>query len=305
MKFLIALPDSNYFLWQMLVQINNFKKLGLDEDVIYVIGKNSIQKSSVLTNIMTKTNSKCSFYIFNDERINPQYSSTLRPHILAKFFEKYPNAENEIFFYIDPDVIFTKKMKFADLEKSNTWYLSDTRSYISSQYIKSKSEELFHKMCEIVGINSNLVEENDENAGGAQYLMKNINADFWRKVEKDSENLYVFMVNSSHKYNPEHPIQAWTADMWAVLWNAWYFGHKTKIMKKLDFCWATDVIKKWENTNIYHNAGAVINNGYYFLKTQHQISPFNKELKCSKEYCSYNYVKEIKETENNFQNIIF
>jgi len=305
MKILVALPDNNYFLWQMLVQINNFKKLGLDNDVIYVIGKNSLQKSSVLSNIMLKSNAKCSYYIFNDERKSPQYSSTLRPHILAKFFETYPNAEKETFFYIDPDAILTKKIKFSDFEKDSVWYLSDTRSYINTQYIKSKSEILFKEMCDIVGIDPKIVESNDENAGGAQYVMKNINSDFWRKVENDSEKLYMHMVNTSNIYNPEHPIQAWTADMWAVLWNAWHFGHDTKISKKLDFCWATDLISKWKSTNIYHNAGAVIDNGYYFLKTKYQISPFNKDLKCSDEYCSNNYVKEIKETEKNFSNILF
>ena len=305
MKILIALPDNNYFLWQMLVQINNFKKFGLDGDVIYVIGKNSMQKSSVLTDIIKRGNSECNFYVFSDERQNPQYSSSLRPHILAKFFETYPDMEKETFFYIDPDVIFTKKPKLSEFEKDKTWYLSDTRSYINTQYIKSKGEQLFNEMCNIVGIDPKMVEDNDDNAGGAQYVMKGVNADFWKKVEKDSEALFIHMVDTSHKYNPEHPIQAWTADMWAVLWNAWYFGHEAKISKKLDFCWATDVAERWKKTSLYHNAGAVINNGVYFLKTQHQISPFHKELKCSDEYCSYNYVKEIKETEKNFQNILF
>jgi len=305
MKILVVLPDNSYFLWQMLVQINNFKKLGLDKDVIYIIGKNSIQKSNILNKIMLNSQSKCSFHVFTDDRINPQYSSSLRPHLLVKYFEMYSEAQNETFFYIDPDVLFTKKFKLSDFQKDNIWYLSDTISYISSQYIRSKNNDLFNGMCDIVGIDPKIVEDNDLNAGGAQYVMKNLTADFWKKVEKDSENLFTYMISTSNKYNPEHPIQAWTSDMWAVLWNAWLFGHETKISKKLDFCWATDVINKWKTTNIYHNAGAVIDNGYYFLKTKYQISPFNKDLKCSDEYCSYNYMKEIKETEKNYQNIIF
>ena len=305
MKILIALPDNKYFLWQMLVQINNFKKLGLDNNVIYVIGKSSIQKSIVLKNIMCNANAQCSYYVYNDERINPQYSSTLRPHILAKFFTDYPNAEKETFLYLDPDVIFTKKFKMSDMEKDDVWYLSDTRSYINSQYIKSKSEILFNEMCGIVGIDPKIVEKNDNDAGGAQYIMKNINSDFWKKVEIDSEELYKHMVNTSNKYNPEHPIQAWTADMWAVLWNAWYFGHQTKISKKLNFSWATDLVEKWKSTNIYHNAGAIVDNNNYFLKTKYQISPFNKDLKCSDKFCSFNYVKEIKETELNYSKILF
>jgi hypothetical protein len=305
MKILITLPDCNYYLWQMLVQINNFKKFGLDSDVTYLIGKSSIQKSSVLNNIILNSKTKCSFYVFNDERVNPKYSPSLRPYLLKKFFEAYPDKEKLTYFYTDPDVIFIKKPKLSDFEKDDVWYLSDTRSYLNSGYIKSKSEVLFKEMCEIVGIDPSIVEKNDDNAGGAQLIIKNTTSKFWEKVEKDCEALYVHMVKTSGKYCPEFPIQSWTAEMWATIWNAWYFEHKTKIVKQLDFSWATDEIKKWKTTTIYHNAGAVIDNGVYFLKTKYQISPFKQELKTSGDYCSHNYVKEIKETENNFQHLLF
>ncbi|MFA5366419.1 MAG: hypothetical protein WC333_00650 [Dehalococcoidia bacterium] len=304
MKILVALPDNSYFLWQMLVQINNFKKFGLEKDVIYLIGKRTCEPSATLMRILSG-NVNAQFHVLNDTRTSPQYSSSMRPHIISKFFEKHPELENEPIFYIDPDVIFTKKLKTSDLEKDDVWYLSDTRSYIDSKYIKSKGEGLFMEMCEIVGIDPKVVEMNDENAGGAQYLMKNVDADFWKKVENDSENLFSHMIATSYKYNSENPIQAWTADMWALLWNAWRAGHKTKITKRLNFSWATDPMKRWEETHLFHNAGAVLNNGIYFLKTNYQKSPFNKEIECSNKYCGFNYVKEIKETEKTFANILF
>jgi hypothetical protein len=231
MKIIVVLPDHSYFLWQMLVQINNFKKFGLENNAIFLIGKRTIEPSKTLMKILDG-NINCEFHILNDTRENPQYSSSMRPHVLAKFFDEYPEMEKETFLYADPDVIFTKKLRTGDLEKTKTWYLSDTRSYINSKYIKSKGEKLFQEMCNIVNIDSKIVENNDENAGGAQYVMKNVTADFWKKVEIDSEKLFIHMINTSHKYCPEHPIQAWTADMWALLWNAWYFGYETKIIKK-------------------------------------------------------------------------
>jgi len=263
-----------------------------------------MRMSDNLSKIMS-SGIKSSFFVFNDTRQNPQYSSSLRPHILAKFFDAHPEMKNEKFFYIDPDVIFTKKPKFSDLEKDDVWYVSDTKSYIDSRYVKSKGEQLFVEMCRIVDIDPKIVEFNDNNAGGAQYLIKNVDSEFWKKVEKDSENLFIHMIKTSHRYSPEHPIQAWTADMWAVLWNAWYFNKKTKIVKKLNFAWATDPMNKWNDNLIYHNAGAVIDNGLYFLKTNYQISPFNKIIECSDKYCSFNYMKEVKETENTFNKILF
>jgi hypothetical protein len=305
MKIIVALPDNNYFLWQMLVQINNFRKLGFEEDLVYVIGKRGVDHNKNLDKIIKEGKTKCSYYIYNDNREMPKYSSSLRPHILKRLFKKHPEFEKETIFYIDPDVLLTRKIRFSDLEDNDTWYLSDTRSYIGANYIKSKGEDLLWEMCNVVGIHPSLVEMNDENAGGAQYLMKNVNADFWEEVEKKSEELFDLMIKTSGKYNPEHPIQAWTADMWAVLWLAWKHEHKTKIIKRFDFSWATDDIKKWDKCGIYHNAGVVTNDGTLFNKTEHQISPFNKEFNCSEKYCSFNYVKEIKETEEKFKNILF
>jgi len=305
MKFLIVLPEHNYYLWQMLVQINNFKKFGYDKDTIYVIGRRDVKRNNNLDNIIKYSNSQCIFHTYRDDRNDLTYSSSLRLHLLSKLFKEYPEYENEIFFYIDPDVIFNKKIRFSDLEKNNTWYLSDTKSYIGTKYIKSKGDDLLEEMCDVVGIDPKLVEENDKNAGGAQYLIKNVNSDFWEKVERDSINLYKLMINTKHKYAPKAPIQAWTADMWSLLWNAWLFNYKTKIIKRFDFCWATDPISKWDKCGIFHNAGVTSDSNKFFRKTKYQVSPFNENIDCSSEYCSSKYVDEIKETKNNYMKILF
>ena len=305
MKFLIALPDTDYYLWQMLVQMNNLKKHGYDKDTIYVIGKTSRNKSDALTKIIRESNTKCSFFVYNDDRTDYSYSPSMTANILKKLFRDNPSFTNETFFYIDPDVIFRKKIRFSDLLKNDTWYLSDTTSYINSKYIKSKGDELFVEMCNVVGIEPDVVVGNDANAGGAQCIMKNLTVEYWEKVERDSVELHKLMTSTAHKYNPEAPIQAWTAEMWAVLWNAWLLGHETKIIKRFDFSWATDHISKWGKTNIFHNAGAINDkDNTYFVKTAHQKFPFGKDLICSDEYCSSKYVEEIRETEKTFENIL-
>jgi hypothetical protein len=306
MKILIALPEHNYYLWQMLVQINNLKKVGYDKDTIYVIGRSNITRNKNLDNIIKKTGSKCTFHTYKDDRSNLTYSPSLTAHLLSKLFKDHPEYKNETFLYIDPDVIFKKKIRFTDLEKNDTWYLSDTRSYINSKYIKSKGDGLLEEMCDVVGIDSKIVEENDNNAGGAQILLKNVDSEFWDKVEDDSINLFKLMKDTENKYTPDAPIQAWTAEMWSVLWNAWLFGHETKIIKRLNFCWASDPISKWDNCNIFHNAGVTSSfSDEFFKKTLYQKSPFNEKLTSSKKYCSKIYIDEIKETKKNFKNILF
>ena len=227
MKTLIAFPDVPYYNWQVLVQINNFVKFGFADKMVYVVGKNvdkelSPQIKGVLDNTPVE------YYVYDDVRRNVKYPSSLRPHILHKFFYENPQMSGETFFYVDPDLLFAKTINFGTLLNNNTWYLSDTRSYIDSKYVRSKGEGLFDLMTDIVNIDKNVVENNDINAGGAQYLMKNIDYKYWFKVFGDSEKLYDWMKKTESKYNPQHPIQSWTADMWAVLWNAWYFKHQTK-----------------------------------------------------------------------------
>ena len=303
MKILVATFDHNYYLWQVLVQINNFMKYGYDDDTIYVISTSS--PSPVLKSIMNNDKIKSKFFIYKDERINPKYPSSLRPHILEKMFLEHPEYNNETFFYCDPDMIFTKKIDFTEMENDNKWHLSDTRSYIDTVYIKSKSEKLFNEMCEISKVKPEDIVAIDENAGGAQYLMKGINSEYWKKVYNDCEKLYSHMKSTESIYNPEHPIQSWTSDMWAVLWNAVYYKHNVEINTELEFSWATDDIKRWDETYIFHNAGIAGKSDTHFSKIEYQSSPFNKEITVDNNNCTYNYVKEIKETEENFKDIIW
>lgn len=298
MKTIIATFDHNYYLWQCLVQINNFMKYGYDKDLVYIISTSN--PSPVLISLMNCKKIKAKFYLYKDERQNSIYPSSLRPHILEKFFRDHPEFENENIFYTDPDVVFTKKIDFTEMENDQFWHLSDTRSYIDSNYIKSKSIELFNEMCDIVNVTTKQVEDIDSSAGGAQYLLKGINAEFWRKTYYDGEKLYRLM-----KKNESTGIQCWTADMWSVLWNGLYFGYKIKINKELDFCWAVDNIKRWHETNIFHNAGIPGDSNTHFSKITYQVSPFNKDIKVRDDNCTYMYYQEVKETEKNFKDIMF
>lgn len=303
MKYIVATTDNTYFRWQILVQINNFKKLGLLDDLIYVVSINK-RRSNKLNLIEKETGVK--IFTYKDERKNPLYTSSIRPHIMKKFIKENPEYEKCI-FYLDPDVIFTKKPEFKNrlIINSDVWFLSDTKSYIDSKYICSKSEELFHMMCSVVDIDPYLVRSFDNYAGGAQYLMKNVNYEFWDKVERDCEGLYETMASTEKIFSPEHPIQKWTADMWAVLWNAWYFKNSTMIIEELDFCWATDNIMKWNNKLIYHNAG-VFKEKHLFnkIKYEHKL-PFNDDLSfVDNNYCSIQYVKEIENTKLNYPDLI-
>ena len=300
-KIIVVLPDIEYYLWQMLVQMYNFKKYGLEEKTIFLIGKLGDNVSKPLENILKNNNTKFTFSILKDERVNLRYPSTLRPNLLKRYLKLNPI---EKYLYIDPDVLFTKKPKFNNLLDNETQYLSDTKSYISSKYVKSCSVELFHKMCDITSVKPLDIENIDNNAGGAQYFLKNIGHVFWEKVERDSENLYILMEEENKVLTTK--IQSWTADMWAVLWNLVYFKKNIKISDELSFSWATDTIDKWDNNLFFHNAGLVKKNSKYFSKIEYQKSPFYENFdNIDKNNITYKYVKEIIKTKYVYNNLIF
>lgn len=272
MLYLSAQPDDYYFVWQLEIQLMNFKKLGVPKDQIHIlIGINPIRGIRHYFSDFIETNTgNARFFIYEDKRECKNYLSSIRPHIIKQHFEKFPDLEKEKIFYHDSDIIFRELPDFGLLCEGNTWYVSDTRNYLDSRYIiNSSNEVLFKKMCRQVGLSTELIISKDEDAGGAQYLLKNTNYTFWDKVERDSEALYSLMqdhnykeaeyeyIKNGKKRSEYKGIQAWCADMWAILWNAWYFNHEVMIHPELDFCWPFDSSEAWNTKKILHYSGNI------------------------------------------------
>jgi hypothetical protein len=164
---------------------------------------------------------------------------------------------------------------------NDEWYGSDTRWYIAHSYIKGKGQNVIDLMCEIMDMPESIIEENELNAIGAQYLMKGISADYWDRVEKDSEQLFrqVTDLNNQLKSadNSYHELQIWCSDMWAVLWGAWRLGYKTNCHSNFEFSWGTSTIEDYHRLNIMHNAGVTSPNEGLFYKAQYMNSlPYNE-----------------------------
>ena len=293
-------PASMYYTWQVEVMINNFIKNNISANDIHIICsiKNKIP---IEWYKMQDKYTDVNFFFYEDTRKNPVYISSIRPHILKKHFEMYPELKYETIFYHDCDIVFIQPYNFSKFMRDEIWYASDTRFYVGSDYIKSKKFGIYEKMCKIVGIDQSVPEKNELNSGGAQYIMKNIDHTYWEKVERDSESLYSYFLEhlEKHPETPEyHPIQKWTADMWAVLWNAWYFGHELKVDPDLEFAWPTFSYKDLSKYYIFHNAGILASQsdkkffkGDYINKLPYNISNF-----VDKDDASHFYLNEIIET---------
>jgi hypothetical protein len=289
--------------------INNFIKQGINPNNIDIlVAWNPNDDTSKPENIeawnkLASHYSSVRFFFYQDTREQPiYYISSVRPNVLKQHFKAHPELESEAIFYHDCDIIFTRKPNFNAFLNDNIWYLSNTNSYINYDYIISKGQDVYNKMCEIIQIDPIIPRLMNSNSGGAQYIMKNVNWKYWEYVEQDSENLFkeITELNIQKKaVDPNyHELQIWCADMWAVLWNGWLAGNETKIVSEMDFSWATDSSNRWNETTIYHNAGATCSCGGLFYKALYMnILPYDIEIeKFDKEKNCYNYVLEIKET---------
>ena len=310
LRYICCQPRLLYYAWQVEVMINNFIKHGINPNNIDIlVAWNPIDATSYPENIdawtkLASHHNSVRFFFYQDTRIQPiRYISSIRPNVLKQHFQRFPELKDEAIFYHDCDVVFTKTPDFSKFLSDNICYVSDTNSYINSNYILSKGEDVYDLMCNIVNIDPIIPKLINSNSGGAQYILKNVDAEYWMKVERDSEELFYQITELNNKkkaLDPTyHELQIWCADMWAVLWNLWLRGTETKVVKELDFSWATDPISRWDEATIYHNAGATCSCGGLFYKGLYMNTlPYNIEDKFDKNRNCYNYFLEIEETKS-------
>jgi len=307
-KFIVPYPDVPYYSYQVLVQCNNFRSFGYDVDTHYLCGAFNEVVSKQTQSFIYSDKIKSRFHIYQDSRTaeEKKYTASLKPWLMAQYFAEFPEEKNSVYVYLDPDVIFLNDIDWNQFLGDDVWYESDTKSYLDVRYINSKGEGLLDEMCEVSGISKDIVMKNDNHCGGAQYVTKNNTAEFWERVWRTSVPLYNRMVETKDKYTPEGniPIQFWCAEMWMTNWAAWENGIETKIDKRLDFHWANHSIKDLKH-DIMHYAGVPAEDGINFCKVTYQSSPFRKDITCSKRSLSFFVVKEIKETEKYYADIIW
>lgn len=314
--YICAQPAIFYYAWQVDAMLLSFEKYGeVDLSKVHIVSsvpEGLPEPHPRFVKVQRFWEKKgVVFEYYEDTRGNHRYISSIRPHILQKHWQKYPWLEANNIMYHDCDIALTKPIQLEDKltpDLSKTCFVSDTISYIGARYIESKSHGIFEQMCEIVGIDQELVRNKEKESGGAQYLFKpGINAKFWQNVYKDSEKLFADIsdrVAEIKKDEPDwHEIQIWCADMWGVLWNLWKLGYDTPCHEDFDFAWGTQPMTSWEKHAIYHNAGVTKEaEGEPFYKGKYMnISPCSAP-RPSDTWGSQKYYDLVVEAWNNTEN---
>jgi hypothetical protein len=299
MKFICAQPAIPYYTWQVEIMINNFIRNGVNPNDINILCAHYGQVPPDWLKLQQHYNN-VGFFFYPDTREDHFYIPSVYFNLMKQHLTAYPELTTQPLFLHDCDIIFTRPVNFKDMEYHNTWYLSDTVGYIGYNYIFGKGEDVYLDMCRVMEMDPLIPRIMNPNSGGAQHIVKNTTPEYWDKVEKDSIKLYKHFCDTEPNYKGEgYAIQKWTAGMWSLLWNAWKFGHPTRVDNRLDFCWATCYIDRWNEAPIFHNAGVTEDRKDLFFKAAYFTNlPYNdvKLENINPQSCSYKYVEELLKT---------
>ena len=303
LRFVCAQPATLYYVWQVEVMLNNFIQMGVNPNFIDIV---CWKQNGVIPEEWSKlaSNYPARFFFYDDTRETKHYISSIRPNILKQHWAAHPYLKGDAIFYHDSDIIFSKPISewiSTDIINDEEWHGSDTRWYIAHSYIVGKGQQIIDKMCDIMGLDEELIRTNEMNSIGAQYLMKNVDYEYWDRVEMDSEQLFrqvTDLNNEIKRDNPSyHELQIWCADMWAVLWGAWRRGWKTNCLSEFDFSWGTSTEDDFYKMNIMHNAGVTDSSSGLFYKAGYMNSlPYNVELNINENTASKKYWEWIQKT---------
>lgn len=314
MVTITVVPDEIYFIWQLDLFLE-----GKTNTHVLVYCKTP-NPSELMKKLEAKYPEVLFFYYHDSTGMllqhirDADYIPLLRLYCLWRHFELHPELKDKPIWYIDSDVLYTKELDLSKFLTDDINYLSNTVSYIGYNYLMSKEKDVLPDKLEkyklnkpvtfllkALEIDEELVKENDQHSGGAQYLLKNIDYLFWRNCYYDTISIrkYFRQINQRYFESEDKGFQSWCADMWALLWNLWKRGSETRCPEELNFAWATDPIIKLKSCVLYHNAGADGSNPKVFYKGKYAnnlLTPWQDLgylTTISPEFCSYFYVNRI------------
>lgn len=334
-KIICCQPIDLYFLFQCHLYVESCIENGWkEEDIQILLYKPKDKKVDSKWNILKEHYPKLNVFVYEDkgvENLLGIYIPVLRPHILHQHYLAFPELEQQTILYTDCDILWTGKEEIDSLMEDDVCYVSDAHSYMNATYFDNKINDclpekkesmskinVVGQLANIVGIEESIIRENNLNTGGVQYILKNIPIDFWKKVQEDCISIRMYLMNLNRKFfaSESKGYQSWCSDLFSVQYNLWKYEKETKVVKAMDFSWATDKIEKITTCNIFHNAGiASTEQGGYpcFYKGKYVdgSNPFidphldvilnNEE---SKKHCTWYYAKKLRELSNKYPKLL-
>lgn len=252
MRYILAQPAQLRFQWELDVVLTNIYSLDEEADIVCLFALSPYEDGQTVINHIASRYPRLEIHAYEDTRGDKSYAPTVRPFLWYCYLSENPDREKDTYFQIDSDVIFRELPDWSKVKPTpKVWYGSDCSGYIDYEYLRTRrnGEAIVDGFAQLMDIDRSVIEKTE--GVGAQWVLCQPTAEYWLKVYNDSVKLYYMLEPISSD------IQKWTAEMWAQLYAAPYFGIEQRISPELDFCRPTDNVKMWELTKILHNAGVV------------------------------------------------
>lgn len=286
-----AVTDSPRFLWECRTFLTNLKEHGYSDKTTLLIFQQRnffMEDFSPEWAYMQEDFPETEFVYYKDvtniTRVCSifHYIPLFRLYVLQEYFKKNPQLEQEAILYVDSDIIFTKPIDFTQFLEDDINYVSwtgnpeRTDNYLWQPYFDNKIAnaaperieqykrlDVLGKVASICGTTREAITANNDNIGGAQYLLKNITSQFWTdcfnaccEIKLYLEGINgIFMKGDTRQEKEDKGFQSFCADMWAVIFTLIAKEREIRAPKEMDFIWSTDRIEKLETASILHNAG--------------------------------------------------
>jgi hypothetical protein len=331
-RYVCVQPDDTYYTWQVHLWLESLKNRNESDKAIVLIFIPKYRDQNPKWQQIIDLYPEAEFHFYKDDNdavtsLLPVYIPVLRPYTLWRHWKTHPELKDYAIFYCDSDVLFTEQFDVQQFIDDDVCYLSDTLSYINADYFDSKvrdvlpdkleeykTRNVLAELGEQIGITREEAVSKNADSGGAQYLLKDVDADFWYKVMGDCIIIrsYLQKINREFFESENRGFQSWCADMWAVLWNLWVNKKEVRVIKEMGFSWAPDPVEKLKTHPIYHNAGIVgpemdgykcfykgkYHTGVDPTKDPHLDDVLNDEK--SKPRCTWFYANELKKLANKY-----
>lgn len=283
---LTCIQDNIYLSWQAELLALNCRELG--QELTILIGWRGLPSDYAL-----RLQRDFKAVLIEDTRTDLSYAPSIQPHLLAKFAA---DGQRRIpVLLVDSDVLF-KSLDWIPENNGSSVCFSDCSSYLNANYLNGTDPDILGHLCTIAGIESQYVSKHPA-SGGAQYLLPHLfDREFWQRIETNCNAMHRLLKNWRCS---THPVQVWTASMWAILYELYRREQagdcRVEISAELKFCFATDPVHYWQENNILHMAGVTAGMPGHFFKGNYTAQPpWECDLShVQPENCSYLYVEAI------------
>lgn len=269
LNYICVQPDKPLFIWQLKVLLSSLIKLQIPKDRIFflVLLEDREEPSKEMKEL--EEYAQIFYYKDNKKRF---YVASSKPYLYARFFEENKAYLDYNWFYVESDMLIHKEPEIE--AKNGIFYWSDSKQWLEV----NKYEEIL-----------NYEKDSTNTSFGFHCIGKGIPSDIWYQIEKDSNDLYTWMIRNA---SPADNI--WICEMRAWMWNM-KENYENIVHPELDFNWGRGLKKK---VNLHHQLCARIFNKRDYTNKD----PWDINLEVDESFSLSDYIKAIKETNKLFNN---